>query len=127
MFQSIFGFKQQNPAAFKNRQVQSQVKTITPVGLQQRLQANEPLAILDVRFPEEYATGHIADSRLLPLPHLRQRSDELPKEQPIVCVCRSGNRSQVACEQLADLGFTNLINLTGGMIGWTQAGLPVQF
>jgi rhodanese-related sulfurtransferase len=39
-------------------------------------------------------------------------------------VCRSGSRSQVACEQLADAGFENLANLAGGMIDWKRHGLP---
>jgi rhodanese-related sulfurtransferase len=57
---------------------------------------------------------------------LLARSNELPQDRPIVFVCRSGNRSQVACEQLAQLGFTNTINLVDGMIGWHRAGLPSQ-
>ena len=96
-----------------------------PRELYERMQANEPLTVIDVRSSNEYAGGHIAGARLLPLPTVRQRSDELPTDGPIVCVCRSGARSQAACEQLAGMGFTNTINLTGGMIAWQRNGLPV--
>jgi rhodanese-related sulfurtransferase len=101
--------------------------TITAPELKQRLDRGEKLFLLDVRSSEEYAhDGRIAGSHLLPLPVLSLRLAELPKDTPIVCVCRSGNRSGVAAEQLARQGFANVTNLTGGMIGWQRAGLPTQ-
>ena len=122
MFQSLF-FKQ---PAFGLRQ-RTQVKTITPAELAQRLAEANPPLVVDVRMPDEYAhDGHIAGSRLLPLPVLLQRSDELPQDQEIVFVCRSGNRSGIACEQLASLGLSNTVNMVGGMIAWKRAGLPSQ-
>jgi rhodanese-related sulfurtransferase len=123
MFSSVFNYRKQTGSTSH----QPTFQHITPAELQQQLQTNEPPLILDVRSPEEYAgDGHITGSRLLPLPQLHQRAGELSKNQAIVCVCRSGNRSQVACKQLAGLGFTRLFNLAGGMIGWRQAGLPIQ-
>lgn len=119
MLQTLFGYK---------TTTQTNIQQITSSELHRRLQTGESLTLLDVRSPEEYAEdGHITGARLLPLPNLRQRSNELPVDRPIVCICRSGNRSQVACEQLAAAGFTNIINLSGGMTGWSRANLPVQF
>lgn len=116
MLQALFGHKKQ-----------LHIQQIRPNELYQRLQANEDLLIVDVRTSAEYAAdGHIAGSRLLPLSHLYQRSSELPQDQSIVCVCRSGNRSQAACEQLASLGFKNVTNLAGGMLQWRMAKLPTQ-
>lgn len=101
--------------------------TITAPDLKRRLDAGDRLFLLDVRSSDEYAhDGRIAGSHLLPLPMLAMRLDELPKDTPIVCVCRSGNRSGVAAEQLARRGFSNVINLAGGMVGWARAGLPMQ-
>lgn len=123
MLQSLFGYRQAAPSS---RQT-SKIQTTTPKELYQLLQNHEPLVMVDVRSPDEYRQdGHIRGSRLLPLPVLLQRSEELPKDQPIVCVCRSGNRSHVACEQLASRGFTNVTNLVGGMISWRQTGLPTD-
>lgn len=103
------------------------VAAIRPTELQQRLADHEQLYLLDVRSSDEFAhDGHIAGSRLIPLPALSARLDELPKDTPIVCVCRSGNRSQVAAELLVRRGFTHVSNLVGGMIGWQQAGLPAK-
>ncbi len=117
MFHTIFGGPSAAPA----------IATITAPELKRRLEAGEKLYLLDVRSSEEYTyDGRIAGSHLLPLPMLALRLDELPRDTPIVCVCRSGNRSGVAAEQLARQGFTEIINLAGGMIGWASAGLPTQ-
>jgi rhodanese-related sulfurtransferase len=101
--------------------------TISVSDLKARLDAGDDLLVLDVRTPEEYAQdGHIAGSTLLPLQELPQRLGELEKDQPIACFCRSGNRSRTACEQLAQAGFTNLVNIDGGIGAWKAAGYPVE-
>jgi rhodanese-related sulfurtransferase len=124
MLQNLL-FKQ--PAFGFRERTQTQVKTITPTELAQRLTESNPPLVVDVRMPEEYSQdGHIAGSRLLPLPVLLQRSEELPNDREIVFVCRSGSRSGVACEQLTNFGFENTVNMVGGMIAWKRAGLPSQ-
>lgn len=103
------------------------IENITAPELKKRLDAGEPIFLLDVRSSMEYQfDGHIHGSRLLPLNALRQRLNELPADQTIVCVCRSGNRSKFACEELAAAGFENVVNLSGGMFGWQMSGYPVQ-
>jgi rhodanese-related sulfurtransferase len=106
---------------------QSGFSTIGVSDLKARLDAGEQLTVLDVRTPEEFTQdGHIAGATLMPLPELAQRSGELAKDAPIACFCRSGNRSRSACEQLAAAGFTNLVNVDGGIMAWTAAGYPVE-
>ena len=75
--------------------------------------------ILDVRNPDEYNRGHIADSELIPLPVIEGMSEELDKEKSYLVVCRSGNRSQQAAEILIGKGFKNIYNMTGGMNSWS--------
>ena len=78
------------------------------------------LFVLDVREPAE-ATGElgsIPNSHLVPLGELRNRLGELPKDKPIVAVCRSGGRSAQACTILEANGFAQVANLDGGMIKW---------
>lgn len=117
MLRQLFGQQTRTRTAVE----QSDART-----LKARLDNDESLILLDVRTPGEYEyDGHIAGSRLLPLSVLMNRAQELPKDKPIVCVCRSGNRSYTACELLSRQGFTNVINLQGGMIGWKRAGLPI--
>jgi len=75
--------------------------------------------ILDVRSEEEFLTGHIEGSILLPLHELEERAEDilLDKDASILVICYSGNRSQIASQQLADLGFTNVYDI-GGVVGW---------
>lgn len=83
------------------------------------------LHILDVRQDDEWAAGHIAGAQHIPLGQLRERLAEIPKDKPILAVCRHGNRSDAATRGLRTLGYT-VENLEGGVTKWTQAGLPLQ-
>jgi rhodanese-related sulfurtransferase len=84
--------------------------------------------VLDVREQSEYDTGHILNSRLIPVGKLKERVGELEKykDQPIVAVCRSGIRSATACAALGKQGFAQVYNLTGGMQAWQKNNLPVE-
>lgn len=80
--------------------------------------------ILDVREPDEWAAGHIPDATLIPLGELQSRLAELPTDQQIVVVCRSGNRSATGRDILLDAGFGLVTSMGGGMNEWTSQGLP---
>ncbi|OGS94793.1 MAG: hypothetical protein A3H31_11390 [Gallionellales bacterium RIFCSPLOWO2_02_FULL_57_47] len=84
--------------------------------------------VLDVREDGEYQLGHILNSRHIPLGKLNERIGELEKykEQPIVVVCRTSNRSGVACAQLGKRGFTQAYLLAGGVTAWQKANLPLE-
>ncbi|MDH4215964.1 MAG: rhodanese-like domain-containing protein [Gallionella sp.] len=84
--------------------------------------------VLDVREESEYQLGHILNSKLIPLGKLGERIGELEKykEQPIVVVCRTGNRSGMACATLGKRGFTQAYNLAGGVTAWQKANLPLE-
>ncbi len=98
---------------------------LSPAEAAGRLGEFEPI---DVRGEHEFAgpLGRVPGARLLPLPVLAQRAEELPRGRPLLLICRSGVRSAKACAQLAELGFGPTVNLTGGMIAWNQAQLPVE-
>lgn len=87
--------------------------------LLKKVEANEDLMIIDVREPAEYNFGHIPTSISIPFGELEARVEELNKESEILVVCRSGNRSDLACKQLADKGFENIKNVVQGMIKWS--------
>jgi rhodanese-related sulfurtransferase len=68
--------------------------------------------LLDVRNPDEWESGHLPGATLIPLPELRTRVDELPKDKEIIAYCRSGQRSYFACRFLSQLGY-QVRNLAG--------------
>jgi rhodanese-related sulfurtransferase len=82
--------------------------------------------VLDVRETYEWDAGHIPNATLIQLGTLNQRLNEIPKDKPIVVVCRSGNRSQKGRDVLLSAGFGQVTSMDGGMIAWQQANLPVE-
>ena len=80
--------------------------------------------VLDVRTPEEWNEFHAPNTTLIPLDELAGRVNELPKDQPIVVVCRSGNRSQTGRDILLQAGF-NATSMTGGLNEWKSKGYAV--
>ncbi|WP_281884239.1 rhodanese-like domain-containing protein [Paenibacillus sp. YYML68] len=85
--------------------------------VKERLEKGEVLHIIDVREPEEWESGHIPSAKPMPLGALSLRHGELDRKQPYIVVCRSGNRSGLACELLEQLGY-DVTNMTGGMSQW---------
>lgn len=88
---------------------------------------NKGAVVLDVRTTEEFAAGHIASARNIPLPQLADRLVDVAKNKdtPVVVVCASGARSATAAAQLRKAGHTQVVNLQGGLGAWQSAGLPV--
>jgi len=80
--------------------------------------------VLDVRTPEEWNEFHAPNTTLIPLDELASRVDELPKDQPIVVVCRSGNRSQAGRDILLQAGF-DATSMNGGLNEWRSKGYAV--
>ena len=84
--------------------------------------------IVDVREPEEFVgeLGHISGAELVPLATLREAAGSWKLTEPLVIACRSGKRSVTAALMLAELGFSEIMNLEGGMLSYRDAGLPVE-
>lgn len=91
------------------------------------LMNREKAHVVDVREPAEYATGHIAKSKNIPLANL-ETAKELPsnKTQPVVLVCQSGARSSRAVGMLKKLGYEKAYSLAGGMAAWQEAQMPTE-
>lgn len=83
--------------------------------------------LLDVREPDEYATVHAPNAKLIPLGELNARLPEIAayKDKPIVVMCRSGRRSAQAVSLLKDAGYTQVSNMKGGIQSWQGDGLEV--
>lgn len=87
--------------------------------------ATRPL-IVDVREPDEFAQARIDGVVLMPISQFVARHAELPKDRPLLMLCAAGSRSTSATMYLLQAGWTDVRNVTGGMIGWQAAGLPVR-
>ncbi len=81
---------------------------------------------LDIRPLEEWNQGHIAKSVLIPLDELPNRSNEVPRDQDVVVVCRSGARSKEGATILRQAGFTRVTCMSGGLQVWAAAGYPIE-
>lgn len=73
--------------------------------------------IIDAREPDEYAEGHLVNSVNIPLSQFRDRLDEIPKDKPVYVHCRSAQRSYNMVRALGNLGFDNVINISGSYLG----------
>jgi rhodanese-related sulfurtransferase len=101
--------------------------TLTPT--QATLLINrEEAQVIDVRGADEYAGGHLPDSRNIPLDQLEASAVDIEKlkDTPLILVCQTGTRSANACKRLEKLGFGKAKNLAGGISGWRAAGLPLR-
>ncbi len=88
---------------------------------------NKGALVLDVRSAEEYAAGHIINAKHIALEKLAADADSLKKyrEKPVVVCCESGARSSQAAKLLKSLGFTQVVNLRGGLAAWRSDNLPL--
>ncbi|WP_262964991.1 rhodanese-like domain-containing protein [Methylobacter psychrophilus] len=95
------------------------VKQLSATELKNKIDQEEKLFLLDVREPNEFQYGHIANSLLIPLNQIPNRLSELDTQLEIVVICHHGMRSQQAANYLAQSGFKNISNLTGGIDAWS--------
>ncbi len=90
--------------------------------LQERL--GKETFLLDVRGETEWRAGHIDSATLIPLPELRRRLQEVPRDRPVLVHCQGGGRSAIAASVLLANGWPDVSNVSGGFSAWLQAGRP---
>jgi molybdopterin/thiamine biosynthesis adenylyltransferase/rhodanese-related sulfurtransferase len=96
------------------------VPSVSVQELKRKMDAREPLTLIDVRESWEYDIAQIAGSRLIPLGELEERLAELPREGILVIQCHSGARSEQGAKLLQQAGFANVYNLEGGIEAWSR-------
>jgi rhodanese-related sulfurtransferase len=96
---------------------------ITAPTLAEQLAEAEPLVVLDVRTEQEWQTAHIAGSLNIPLQHLRERLDDVPRDRQVVVHCGSGYRSAIAVSILQQYGIATPVDMVGGMGAWEASKL----
>lgn len=95
---------------------------ITIAQVRERLDSADQL--IDVREDFEVAEGMVPGAKHIPLGTLASRLNEIDRSRPVIAICRSGNRSRQATQLLTAAGF-RVDNMEGGMLAWSQAGLPI--
>jgi rhodanese-related sulfurtransferase len=91
-----------------------------------RLINSKNAQIVDVRTPEQFATGSLPNAKNIPASNLKDRLGELKKERPVIVVCNTGTSAGPAAAQLRASGFAEVYVLAGGVAGWREAGLPLR-
>jgi rhodanese-related sulfurtransferase len=106
----------------------AEAAAISPREVLGRLDRNGAPLLLDVRTPEEFASGHVPGAVNIPYDEVGQRSADLDahRDQEVVVYCEKGGRAAKAAQALADAGFRSIRHLEGDMSGWRAAGLPVE-
>jgi rhodanese-related sulfurtransferase len=102
------------------------IPTVNVQEAAQRQNGETPALLIDVREMNEYLELRAESSTLIALSEFGTRFEELPKDQPLLMICRSGARSGRATAFLLQQGYTDVNNVEGGMLAWKQADLPTR-
>ncbi len=97
----------------------SDYELISPIELQKRLDTPSQPMIIDVREDEEVAEGVIPGAIHIRMNDIPEHMHEIPKDEEVIFVCRSGGRSGRVCDYLLANGYDKVVNMTGGMLRWT--------
>ena len=102
------------------------VLTIEPRALSTRLEAGEPIQLIDVRTPEEFAEGHLEGAVNIPLDRFDPTALPDTNGAKRMLYCRSDRRSGIAADRLAEATGRDAVHLEGGILAWDAAGLSLQ-
>jgi rhodanese-related sulfurtransferase len=105
----------------------SVARNIDATDFEKFLKEKQSAILVDVRTPQELAGGYIGGAKNININSQQFRTDiaALDKTQPVLVYCRSGRRSAAAMRYMRDNGFAEVYNLSGGIIAWSKAGLPI--
>jgi len=111
-------------ATTENAEPAAAYTKISALEAKEIMESGEPYVLLDVRTQEEYDEGHIDGSLLIPYTDIEKLAPEaLPdKDATILVYCRSGRRSAIAAQSLADMGYTHVLDM-GGIQDWSYGGI----
>jgi len=98
---------------------------VTVHDLKTMIDSKEKIRILDVRRANEWVEGHIEGSTRIYLGHVPEQVNQLPRDLPIVVVCKTGNRSSFGVSVLLKARFDQVYNCLGGIEAWIKSGYPV--
>jgi rhodanese-related sulfurtransferase len=102
-------------------------KNVSAAEFQSLIKSKTNAIILDVRTPNEVAQGSIKNAQKIDFydKNFKAELDKLDKSKPVLIYCRSGRRSGIAMSTMRELGFSEVYNLQGGIIEWSEAGMTI--
>jgi adenylyltransferase/sulfurtransferase len=115
-YQQFCGIK---PETKEEQQVKNGIPQLSVQDLKKRIDAGEDLFILDVREPFEYQIANIG-GKLIPQNDVPQRLNEIDRDREIIVHCKAGGRSQRIAEYLKQSGYSNVLNVAGGILAWAD-------
>ena len=102
------------------------IKQMDAKELNEKLNGSDEVVLVDVREQNEWDAGHIPGAIFIPLSSFEEEHTKLEnKDAEILLQCRSGKRSMNAARILEENGYTNLTNVSGGILEWQEEGFPV--
>jgi rhodanese-related sulfurtransferase len=102
------------------------IQEIDASTLENRIDAGDDFLLLDIRSAGELAQGVLPNAVHIPMHLIPLRLSELPKDKDVIIYCHSGARSYHACAYLAQQGYTNAVNLRGGILAWARSGYRLE-
>ncbi len=119
-YEAFCGVPAHDRSEYKEKNAQHNVRGINVHDLKARLEAGANVVIVDVREPHEWEISAIEGSLRIPKGQVVARAAEIPRDVEVVVQCKTGIRSRDAILMLQELGFTNLVNLVGGINAWAR-------
>ena len=109
-------------------EAKKRTREISIADVRKRLQAGEPLTLVDVREDREWDAYRIGGATHIGKGVIeRDIESRVPDhDAPIICYCGGGFRSALVCDNLQKMGYTNALSMEGGIRGWIEQGLPVE-
>ncbi len=103
-------------------------ESISVDDFEKKLGATPNAQLIDVRTPEEFASGHVKNAVNINYnaPDFAEKVSRLDKSKPVLLYCLSGGRSGAAATKMQEMGFAATYNMAGGMMKWRGAGKPVD-
>ncbi|HLY63811.1 MAG TPA: MBL fold metallo-hydrolase [Terriglobia bacterium] len=126
-FDHVFGYLKDGLRSLESRpELTVKTERLSAPFAAEMLSSNQPPLAIDVRAPREREQKHIAGSLSLPLNHLAENFEKLPKDRPLLVYCAGGYRSSIAASLLQRGGFGDVSEIAGGLAGWEAAKLPLS-
>ena len=126
-FDQVVGYLQDGLHSLKSRpELTVTTERVSASFAAELLASAQPPVAIDVRTPRERDQKYIAGSLSIPLNHLTENLEKLPKDRPLLVYCAGGYRSSIAASLLQGSGFDRVSEIAGGIVGWETAKLPVS-